>query len=187
MSIDTLTCPTGCETELLIVEFSECSPTLLGAQISDIYIGNDGNPLTNWSDPAELAARIDNDSTDATAIRHLTVIGDKPKSEKSQQKISHNRITYSKKTFTINFRIDDNTEANYEFGRSTECNGTYRIWFATLGGKLYGGNEGIKANVEMEEVIVEDDTQYATINGTIKWTSKFSPIRIDNPIAADEA
>ena len=187
MSLDLLTCPTGCETEQKPVNFSECSPVLLGAQISDIYVMNDGYPLTNWADPAELAARIDNTSTDAAAIRHLTVIGDKPKSEKTQKEISHARIVYSKKSFTINFRIDDNSEENYEFARGTECNGAVRFLFATLGGKLYGGNEGIKGNMEIEEVIVEDGNEYATLNGTLKWKGKFSPIRIDNPIAADEA
>jgi len=41
-SVDTLICPTDCSAVLPTVEFSTCNPQLLQAQISVIYLANDG-------------------------------------------------------------------------------------------------------------------------------------------------
>lgn len=182
-SIDTVICATDCSTELPLVEFSECAPELLQAQVSDIYLANDGYPLTNWTDPAEWAARIDNNSTDANAIRVLTVIASIADPTVQEKKISHGRTVYSPQEFTIAGRIDDNSDTNYDFMRATGCNRQYRMWYATLGGKLYGGNVGILVNLRMWETVPEDDNEYATLNLQLKWKAQFAPLRIDNPIA----
>jgi hypothetical protein len=182
-SIDTLVCPTDCTSELPVVEFSTCNPQLLQAQISVIYLANDGYPLTNWEDPAEWASRIDNDSTDANAIRELIVIGSIAAPSQTEKKISGGRKVFTIPERTLTGRIDDNSDTNYDFARGTGCNRQYRTWYGTLGAKLYGGNTGILANFRAWEEIVEDELEYATINFEIKWSSKFAPLRITNPIA----
>ena len=183
-SIDTLVCATDCSTELPQVEFSECAPVLLQAQVSDIYLANDGYELTNWEDPAEWATRISNTSTNANAIRHLTFIGSLADPTVTEKKISHSRTVYSPQEFTIAGRIDDNSDTNYDFMRGTGCNRQYRMWYGTLGDKLYGGNTGILTNLRMWEVIAEDENEYATLSVQLKWKAPFAPLRITNPMAA---
>ena len=67
--------------------------------------------------------------------------------------------------------------------RGTGCNRQYRMWYGTLGDKLYGGNTGILVNFRGWEEIVEDDLEYATLNFEVKWASQLAPLRITNPIA----
>ena len=186
-SINTLICASDCSTTLPIVSFSECAPILLQAQVSDIYIWNDGYPFTDWTDPAERSARIDNSSSDASAVRHLTVIGSIADPTVTEKKISHRRIVYSPQEFTIAGNIDDNSDTNYDFMRATGCNRQYRMQYATLGGKLYGGNTGILVNLRMWETIVEDENEYAVIKLQAKWKSVFAPLRIDDPLAVEDS
>jgi len=183
MSIDSLVCATDCSSTLPLVEFSLCAPILLQAQVSEIYLANDGYPLVNWTDLAEWTTRISNTSTDADAIRQLTVIGSIADPTVTEKKISAGRTVYSPQEFTITARIDDNSDLNYDFARATGCNRNYRMWYATLGAKLYGGNNGILSNLRIWEVIPEDDQEYATLSVQLKWKAAFSPIRIDNPMA----
>lgn len=182
-SIDSLVCATDCTTTLPICEFSECAPELLQAQVSDIYLANDGYPLTNWEDAGEWASRESNSSGNANAIRHLTVIASIADPTVTEKKISHGRTVFSPQEFVITGNIDDNSDTNYDFMRATGCNRQYRTWYATLGGKLYGGNTGTLASLRMWEVIVEDDLEYAVLRLQIKWRSSFAPLRIDNPMA----
>lgn len=183
-SVDTLICATDCTTELPIAEFSECAPILLQAQVSDIYLANDGFPLVNWENPAEWATRISNSSTDDDAIRALTVIASIADPTVTEKKISHGRTIYSPQEFTIAGRIDDNSDTNYDFMRASGCNRQYRMWYATLGGKLYGGNNGILVNLRMWETIPEDDLEYAILNLQVKWKSRLAPLRITDPMAS---
>ena len=182
-SIETIVCPTDCSSVLPLVEFSECAPQLLGAQVGDIYLANDGYPLTDWTDPSEWASRVSNSSTNANAIRVLTVIGSIADPAVTEKKISHGRTVYSPQEYTIAGRVDDNSDLNYDFARATGCNRQYRMWYATMGGKLYGDNLGILVNLRMWEAIPEDDLEYAILNIQMKWKAQFAPLRIDNPIA----
>jgi len=182
-SIDTLVCANNCESELPQVEFSQCAPELLQAQVSNVYLANDGYSLTNWTNPAEWAGRISNTSTAATAIREMTVIASIADPTVTEKKISGGRTIYSPQEFTIAGRIDDNSDTNYDFMRATGCNRQYRMWYSTLGGKLYGGNAGILTNLRMWETVAEDDLEYAVLNVQLKWKAAFAPLRIPNPIA----
>lgn len=182
-SLDLLVCATDCTTSLPVVSFSECAPILLQAQVSDVYLANDGYPLTDWTDPVEWGDRIDNDSTDVNAIRELTVIASIADPTVTEKKISHGRTVYSPQEFIIAGAIDDNSDTNYDFMRATGCNRQYRMWYATLGAKLYGGNTGILTNLRMWEAIPEDDLEYATLRLQLKWKAQFAPLRIDNPLA----
>lgn len=181
MSLE-ITCPGNCDVYVPKVKFSECAPTLLEGQITDILVGNIGYPLTNFADAAEWASRIDNDLADASAIRHFTVIGSLNKPEASEKTISHNRIVQGKKTFTLPFRIDDNTDENYDAARSFQCGLKNAVWFITGGGYLYGGNSGIEANINIAEVIPEAGEEFAYLDGEVKWKAKISPSRTLSPI-----
>lgn len=182
-SIDTLVCPTDCTSTLPIVSFSECAPVLLQAQISDIFIWNDGYPLTDWTNLGELTGRISDSSTAADAIRQIPLIGTLADPTVTEKKISHGRTVYSPAEYVITGDVDDNSDTNYDAARATGCNRQYRFLYATIGGKLYGGNTGILGNLRMWEPIVADDNEYATIKLQLKWKAQFAPLRIDNPLA----
>lgn len=183
MSLDLLTCPTGCDSSLAVVKFSPCAAELLEAEVTYVYIANDGFPLVNWEDIMEWDTRVDNESLDDDAIRELAVIGALPIPEQTEKPISQNRTAYSQKVFTLPFIIDDNSDENYDFMRSTGCNRSYRFWFATAGGKLYGGNTGILAILKGNENIVNTREEFAVLEFELKWKSRLAPIRIDNPMA----
>lgn len=177
-------CPTDCAVgSLPEVEFSDCAPVINGAQITDVYMANPGNPLANWNDAAEWAGRINNSSAAADAIRHLTVIGSKPIPEATEKKISHDRIIKGAKNHTLNLKVDETNDVNYEnLVREMECGGSRIIWYKTGGGKLYGGNAGIETTVGFDDEIVEDIEDIERFVGTAKWTAKFHPERITSPI-----
>jgi len=111
------------------------------------------------------------------------VIGSLGDPSQTEKKISGGRKVYSPAERTLTGRIDDNSDTNYDFSRGTGCNRQYRMWYGTLGSKLYGGNTGILVNFRAWEPIVEDDQEYATINFEAKWTAQLAPLRITNPIA----
>lgn len=182
-SIDTLVCPTDCSSILPIVSFNECNPELLGAQISDLFIWNDGYPLTDWTDLGELTGRISDSSSDPDAIRQIVMYGSLADPTVTEKKGSHGRKYTSPAEYVITGDVEDNSDINYDFARATGCNRAYRFLYATMGGKLYGGNEGIYGNLRMWEPIVVDDLEYATLKVEMKFTLPRMPLRIPNPLA----
>lgn len=183
MSLVLPECPENCESELPVVEFSECAPETNAAQIRNLYMTNPGNPFTDWNDPSEWAARVDNSSTNADAIRQLIVIASKPRPEKTEKKISHSRIINGKKNHVVNVKIDETNQTNYEMLRKLECGGTKSMWYETEK-YMYGGNDGIDASFNLDDVIEEDETALEQFEGEMKWTAAFHPERIPSPLAA---
>lgn len=173
------TCPEDCVAALPEVLFSDCSPELNYGNITYLYVTNVGNPLTNWTDLAEWAARIDNDSTDSAAIRQYRVIGSKPAPDKPETTISGDRTNYGLATHTLEVRIDETNATNQEALRQMECGGQYLIWYETIGGLRWGGNDGIPATIKLDEIIPESSSEAITFAGQVKWKSRFTPERIE--------
>jgi hypothetical protein len=173
------TCPQDCSATLPVVSFNDCAPELNAGNITYIYITNVGNPLTNWLDETEWSARIDNDSTDSAAIRRLRVIGSKPAPEKTETVISGDRTYYGKANHTLEIRSDETNAINHEALRDLECGGEYLVWYETIGGLRWGGNEGIQASVKLDEVIPESSGEFINFVGQVKWKSKFTPERTE--------
>lgn len=156
------TCPSDCAAALGEVSFNDCSPELYGGNVTYIYITNKGNPLTNWLLETEWSSRINNDSTDSAAIRRLRVIGSKPAPDKPEQVISGDRTFYGLATHTLDFRIDEANAINQEFMRQLECGGEYLVWYETISGLRYGGNDGISASIKIDEIIPESSSEFIT-------------------------
>lgn len=173
------TCPEDCSATLPEVLFSDCAPELNGGNITYLYITNVGNPLTDWLNLAEWAARIDNDSVDSAAIRQLRVIGSKPAPDKPETIISGDRINYGLASHTLEVRSDETNAINQEALRSLECGGQFLVWYETIGGLRWGGNEGILATVKLDEVIPESSSEFITFTGQVKWKAKFTPERTE--------
>ena len=167
------------------VAFSESSPVIGFGQVTDVLITELGYPLAELT-KEYIESRIANDSDTAGAIRMLTVIGDKPAPESNEIEISHFRKIRSPKTHTINFRVDENNDQNYEFVRQLEEDGISEvlIWYRTNSGKLYGGLNGIEASINIDEVIPESGDELNVLQGTLTWKGNH-PERIDDPLASE--
>ena len=183
MSLVTITCPSGCEDYLPPFLFSECDPDVDFGQIDRIYLTGNGHGLSDWTDPAEWATRLDNDDPDNdTLIRTLHVAGDQPAAESAETTISLCRIVYGPKSFTLNFDIDETNVTNNDAMRLIECNDLFTIWFAA-GKYLYGGTGGIDdVSITMNNVIPRGCETLNLISGTAKWKNKFHPEKIVNPL-----
>lgn len=184
MSVETIDCTAlGCDAELKPVSFDPCNTKIAYNAIGMLYIANVGNPLVNWTDPAEWASRISDDSTDADAIRAIPVLGTLEVEEGDQVPVPGNKFVYGKKTLTITGQVYDNNNVNYEWVRSMGCNKQYAVWFRSEDGQhLYGGNAGIETVVQGSEAFAEDRTTIRTFAITMTWQAQLIPLRIANPL-----
>lgn len=176
-------CPNDCDQPLAEVEFDDCAPEINASEIKRVFMAK-GNAaaFNNWAQPQEWGERLSQAGTEQDAIRELTVIGDMPAGSGVSKDISNGRKYIIGKDRTLNFTIDDVSNKNYDFARSTECGGKYRLWFETMGGKMYGGNKGIKATVVMDIILNRGTDEIETIAGVATWRAKFSPERVESPI-----
>jgi hypothetical protein len=182
MSIVIPTCPTDCTGLLPEVSFSDCAPEYAFGQIKKIYIAkSDAANFTNVEDAAEWAARLSLAGVDPDAIRPLTVVGSKPAPEYTTLELSNNRKVVSIKTHTVDFKIDEVNEENYEFLRAMECGQQVKAWYAT-DDYIYGGTDGISASIYMDDIIPEGIKELETFTGKLQWDYRFHPERNDNPL-----
>jgi len=183
MSVNNPVCPVGCSGLLPSIDFDACSPDVFFGEIRKIYLmAYSGANLLNWESLAVWTARISADGVDVDDIREFTVSADLPVGESDEIIISDNRIIASPKTFTLNVDIDDVSDLNYEWMRSSECGNLVKLWFATED-LLFGGNTGIAVNAMFSYMIERGYKTVHKISGTFKWDSQFSPERTTNPMA----
>lgn len=182
MSLVTITCPTDCNNYLPPFDMSVCDPNVDFGQIDRIYITGQGAGLSDWTDAAEWATRLDNTTEDNdNLIRYLHVAGDQPAAESTENEISLCRKVYSDKKFTLNFDIDETNITNNDAMRLVECGGTFTAWFAA-GQYMYGGTDGIDVQITMNNVITRGCDSLNLISGTVKWQAKHHPEKIVNPL-----
>jgi hypothetical protein len=166
------------------VNFEDCNPEIHESQIEKIYVCSDLEaPLNDWNDASEWATRLAQTAGTATSIRELTVIGDMPLPEKTEKVISGGRKVQVNKDRTINFDIDELNDINYDAAISLQCAKKVKIWFQTRSGHLFGGNEGIDADLDLDLFLSRAEGDIQLFQGTLKWKSDFAPRRIVSPIA----
>ena len=147
-----------------------------------MYIANVGYGFADWTSASEWNTRLAL-TTEAHAVRQLTIVGDKPAAESSEKKISHDRTIAGRKSHTINIEIDETNTINYDAMRTMECGKQYLMWYADEK-YMYGGNGGIKVSINLNHVIDKDSGNIQYLSGTAKWSDQQHPDRIVNPIAA---
>jgi hypothetical protein len=187
MSYDLPICPTGCNAAPPVQDFNDCNPEVYFGPIEYVYLGRRGNPLTDWTDAADWASRIDNTGTTGDEIRQLRVIAEWAEPESNIKIISGNRRITGPKTFTVSGEIDETSLVNYEALRMIECGGNFSVWLETSNssgkaGKLFGDNDGIEGFVMENLVIQRDENEHHRFMFTITWTSQFHPKSIISPI-----
>jgi hypothetical protein len=172
---------TDCDLLQIIADF--CNPEVNDGGLKRVFFTCAGNGFTDVTDVNEWNAKLDNDTlADPTKIRYLHVIGSKPAPERSETTVSLNRKRNGKSKHSLNIKIDETTDVNYEFLQSLE--GTtkqFAIWFETHGGKMYGGNNGVLAQISLDGIIPENSTEIETYEGKVTWEAIKSPNRSTSP------
>ena len=181
MSLVTVVCPTDCVDYLPVVSFNLCDPNVDFGEIERIYMTARGAGLTDWTDAAEWAARLDDTTATNTLIRTMFVRADQPPAESNEVEISLCRIVQSEKDFTINLDIDETNITNNDPMRYLECNDLYTAWYAA-GQYMYGGTDGIDININLNNNITRGCNELNLISGMIKWQAQHHPEKITNPL-----
>lgn len=183
-------CPTDCsEQQIPSVNFDDCSPELNDSEIEWVAVAkSDAADFTDVEDAAEWTARINQlaatpapDPDDS--IRMIRVTGDKPAPEITTRTVSGGRLVQTAKKHTVNIDVDETNSLNYEFARSTSCNATYKVWYVTKAGLVYGGICGLKAQVILNLIQNRGDGEIEIYQGTITWDDKIDPPRASFPLA----
>ncbi len=176
-------CSSDCTSNLPAFDFNLCGPDFKAGQISKLFFTTLGNPMINWTSAVEWDSRIDNDDAGASNIRALMGIGDLPAPASTEKEGSLGRTVYGKKTFTLNFRVDETNTSNHEAFRQMQCNsGNYLLWFESRDHMLWGDNSGIEASIKVDQIIPEAYEDYITYQLTITWKDQFMPKMIASPI-----
>jgi hypothetical protein len=176
-----IVCPVDCTALLPAVVFSECNPELNASEIIEVYLAKgSAEPLTLWSDPAEWATRMA--LATAEKIVQLVVSGDKPAPTSQIRDYSNFRKAVITKDHVLNFTIDETNVTNHDFVRNLECGGTYRMWYKTQSGHMFGGNEGVICSLDSNMVLNRGESEVITFETVATWKSKFTEERIVSPI-----
>lgn len=177
-----LLCPEDCEVALPAGKFDECAPEVNDSQINVLLIAKgDAVPFEDWSDPLEWAARLDQAAV-GDKIRKLTGIGSMAKPSAAVRNISNGRKLVTNRGRAVNFKVDETNQLNYDAMRGFQCGGIYTVWYGTIGGLLFGGNEGIKVSIDAGEVLPEGDEEIMILDYLVEWKNKISPERIVSPL-----
>ena len=182
MSAINPTCPTSCASTVAVMAFDFCDPSVFFGEIEKIYLApKDAANLSDWTSTAAWAARITNTGVGADDIREMHVSADLPSPERDKVDISVRRTVTTPATWNMNVDIDDLSDDNYEYIRSTACNTSVKMWFATQD-HIYGGNTGIIVEVSIDPLIDRGKKSLQKAGGTITWEAKFAPERTTNII-----
>jgi len=186
-SCETITCEEGCGLALPATKFNICSPEGQFGQISELYMTNIGYPLSDENNINEWLGRMNMADSNPAKIRRILVVGDKPASESSEQEMSGARFVYGPENHTLNIRIDEVNQENYEFARAFDCNKRVKIWYKTFSGDAYGGPQGIDVSMKFKHVIPEGRQDLQTLVSNPKWQSKLQPCRFIHPLHGDDS
>lgn len=183
MSLNLPSCTDGCTSKAPVFSFDDCNPDVNRGQIDRIYImALGGADLADWTQLAVWAVRLAQDPTvTVDAIQYMNVIGEKPEAASDVKEISRIRKIVLDKTHTINFDVDETDGTNYDALRQIECGGNFKLWFQA-GKYLYGGNDGITAFIQENDMIPRERKELNVFKGVATWEAQFHPERTDNPM-----
>lgn len=168
-----------------------CAPNTHYGQISMLMFTRNGDGLTDVTDDAEWATRIDNASTGLSAlpaspsladIRQLFGIGSLTAPDRPEVEISRKRKVYGEPDFTLTFAVDDTSNTNWNnfMGGLPTGGQVYSVWFATED-RIFGGNDGITATVIANPEIPESAEELQKIILTVTWKGTIPEVA-DNPL-----
>ncbi len=185
----TVPCTGVCDSELPEVNFSFCDPDFRLSELIAMAVGkSDAADFADFGSAVEWAGRI-SQADPGDKIRLLTIRGNKPATTKTTVTLTRKRTRTTNRRHIVNIVIDEVNDENYDFVRTTQCNGGLQVkaWFINDGGNdLIGGNPGISGALFLEPIYDEGDNAIVRFAGTFEWDGEQDPPRTANPIAGFE-
>ena len=182
MSNPIIVCPTGCLDDVPIISMDECNPAVDFSEIDKLYVTQVDEGLTDWTDAAEWATRIDNSGTDTDDIREWWVSGEMPDPERNITEIDNDREVSSRMKFQQTIQVFETNTTNYDAVRFIQCGTRFLIWYSS-GEYMYGGTDGIEANIIASHQITKGSREANPIQLLVTWEADHNPERIDNPLS----
>jgi len=191
MSEITLTCPTGCNTQPPSVTADYCNPNVTNAQITTLYVeALNAAAFADITDPTEWATRLSQTGTNPDDIRTLHVIGAKTAATSNKIDLGNDKFTTVQKEHKLDLIIRETSDENYNFLKTTECGGNFKIAYI-IGKYMFVNddetgnidNDLIEASIEINDQASNNFSDPYEFVVTVTWKSKFHPGRILNPIA----
>lgn len=176
-------CPTDCS-NLPDVSFNECAPELHYGEVTKIYLAKSiAADFSDWTDLAEWTARLVDTGGDDDSIRTLIVMGDLPASESTEIPLTGDRIAKGFKRWRLAFDIDETNDVNYDVLKYFDCDGSYKMWFETSDGMLYGGNTGHeRVYFTLDNIIPRSREELVKFTGQATWRAKTVAERTISPM-----
>lgn len=188
-----LTCPADCDTSLTLGAIDvaqDCTNyTQKYSQICDLIIQPDGAtaPLDWTGAPTvtAVATQVDNADTLGGKSKWLVGEGGIAAPEKTVDEYPKRKTKVNFRTYTLTFVVKNLSDDQYDFLRQLQCGVTdYKIWYANVGGHIFGGSTGIDPDsVDVDFIYSEgrEDKEQATI--LISWEADGDPQRGNAPAA----
>lgn len=172
--------------ELGEVNFDFCQPDVKTSEIRRVFIARVGSaPFMDWTLAVEWIVRLTQSGMGMDAIRPLTVTGDKPAPSTKKVKLSNDRSKVMRKDHTVNATIDDVSDTNHQFVVDMKAGRYFRLWYETMGGLMFGGNEGIVCFVNIDMLLPRGAGEIMVYQLTALWENVRTEDRCISPIFDD--
>lgn len=177
-------CPENCLTDLPIISVASCNPIIVKSGINILMFAKvSAAAFTDWTSPSEWATRLSNSSTSDDAIRFILGTGSMPAGSKQEITYQVNKKMTIGKTRTLTFTIEEANDTIHNLVRIIECGGEYRVWFGTVGGYMYGGNEGVIVGTDANLVLNSGENDFEQRIIDLSWDNRYTPERCLSPIS----
>lgn len=152
-----------------------------------ILLPNSADLPADWTDPAEWALAIDNSITGTAKGRYLIGEGEIDEPDEDIDDYPYRQRRVSNRLYTVELTIKNLSLIQYDFLRQLQCGWVrFRFWIETVGGRLFGGETGIKPLLVGVSFIYSggrDDREAAVL--TLQYESDGDPPRTDITGLAD--
>lgn len=165
-----------CEVELGDPDFGYCPDNyeISNGQIKDIFV----SPLERDEAGVYTPAATPTDYTDLSTygdIVKLEGFGSKALSDEAETEFPDGMSYITDRTHNLVFEITDSKNENLEVIRALQSGAPVAIWYHTVGGKSFGGNDGIQAQTVATGIVHETGDTPLSGQVTFRWKNKFDP------------
>lgn len=162
----------------------DCSYVPRASQLAGMVILPLGAPLpTDWTSADEFLSVIDNTELYGRKGKYFIGIGDIAEAEDIIVPLGRAHRHIAARRWTANFAPGIALPSQYKFLRKLQtAPRNMRVWFATMGGRLLGGPQGIRLEFLTAKTLYgggSEDLEAAKI--TAQWLSCVEPDRTDLP------
>ena len=175
-----------CEQSVLSVlpDGIDCSYTPRNSQIAGIVMLPLGAALpTDWQSAQAFLDAIDNTETAGRKGKYFIGIGDIPESEDITLRLGRTHQEIIGRRWTLNFAPGMAVASQYAFLQNLQkTRRNFRFWFATMGGRLLGGVNGIRPDFVTAKTLYGggvEDLEVAKL--TLQWQAMVEPDRTHLP------